>query len=189
MAGKAKAKESDLDVEIMEEEVIEQPVVENVHTEAQVKKAPRKFAPDERIECRSVTVGKLDMVGPKTKLLYSWEDMDDIAYVEYQDLQALQSRKSRFINKPRFIIEDEEIVMQWNLEAMYDKISKQTMEEFFALPLAKFKAQLKIMPDGIKDSVKTKAVQMINSEELYDIRKVKAIDEAFGTEFVELFMK
>ena len=45
------------------------------------------------------------------------------------------------------------------------------------------------MPDGVKDSVKTKAVQMINSEELYDIRKVRAIDEAFGTEFVELFMK
>ena len=188
MAGKSKAKESVIDEEIIVDEVVEQPIVEK-KPEPPVKKVPKKFAPDERIECRSVTVGKLDMVGPKTKLLYSWEDMDDVAYVEYQDLQALQSRKSRFISKPRFIIEDEDIVSQWNLEAMYDKISKQTMEEFFALPLTKFKAQLKIMPDGIKDSVKTKAVQMINSEELYDIRKVKAIDEAFGTEFVELFMK
>lgn len=189
MAGKSKTKESVIDEEIIAEEIIEQPVVEKPVVEAPVKKAPKKFAPDERIECRSVTVGQLDLLGPKTKLLYSWTDMDDIAYVEYQDLQALQSRKSRFINKPRFIIEDEDIVTQWNLESMYDKISKQTMEEFFALPLAKFKAQLKIMPDGIKDSVKTKAVQMIDSEELYDIRKVKAIDEAFGTEFVELFMK
>lgn len=184
MAGKSKAKESVIDEEFIEEEVVETKV-----EVAPVKKAPKKFAPDDRIECRSVTAGTLFMKGPKTQLMYTWEDMDDITYVEYQDLQALQSRKSRFINKPRFIIEDEEIVSQWNLESMYDKISKQTMDEFFALPLNKFKAQLKTMPDGIKDSVKTKAAQMINSEELYDIRKVRAIDEAFGTEFVELFLK
>ena len=183
MAGKSKAKES-----IMDEESIVDEVVEKVEA-APVKKAPKKFAPDDRIECRSVTVGQLDMLGPKTQLLYTWADIDDITYVEYQDLQALQSRKSRFINKPRFIIEDEDIVAQWNLDSMYDKVSKQTMEEFFALPLNKFKAQLKTMPDGVKDSVKTKAAQMIQTEELYDIRKVKAIDEAFGTEFVDLFMK
>lgn len=189
MAGKAKAKESVMNEESIADEIVEQTIAEEPIVKEPVKKAPKKFAPDERIECRSVTVGRLDMVGPKSQLLYTWEDMDDITYVEYQDLQALQSRKSRFINKPRFIIEDEDIVAQWNLESMYDKISKQTMEEFFALPITKFKAQLKTMPDGVKDSVKTKAVQMINSEELYDIRKVRAIDEAFGTEFVELFMK
>lgn len=188
MAGKSKTKESVMNEESIVDEVT---VEEQVQSPApqQDKRAPKKFAPDDRIECRSVTVGRLDMVGPKSQLLYTWEDMDDITYVEYQDLQALQSRKSRFINKPRFIVEDEDIVSQWGLESMYDKISKQTLEEFFALPLNKFKAQLKTMPDGIKDSVKTKAAQMIDTEELYDVRKVKAIDEAFGTEFVELFMK
>lgn len=188
MAGKSKTKESVMNEESIVDEVT---VEEQVQSPAPKpdKRAQKKFAPDDRIECRSVTVGRLDMVGPKSQLLYTWEDMDDITYVEYQDLQALQSRKSRFINKPRFIIEDEDIVSQWGLESMYDKISKQTLEEFFALPLNKFKAQLKTMPDGIKDSVKTKAAQMIDTEDLYDVRKVKAIDEAFGTEFVELFMK
>lgn len=155
------------------------------------KKQPKKFAPDETIECRSVTGGELIMVGPKTHIRYSWSDYNDTAYVEFQDLQALQSRKSSFLVKPRFIIEDEELVEQWGsmLKPIYAKVTNQSIEDFFNLPLNKFKAQLQTMPDGLKDAIKTKTVQMIHSEELYDIRKVREIDAAWGTDFVAMFMK
>ena len=75
------------------------------------------------------------------------------------------------------------------LKPIYDKINAQTIEDFFELPLNKFKAQLQIMPEGLKDAIKTKAVQMIQDGELYDIRKVREIDAAWGTDFVEMFMK
>jgi hypothetical protein len=171
--------------------VIEEEIVEKPKKAAPIKKTPRKYAPDERIECRSVTGGELFLVGPKSKLLYTWEDYNDTTEVEYQDLQALQSRKSGFLVKPRFIIEDEELVEQWGamLKPIYDKITTQTIEEFFELPLNRFKAQLKVMPAGLKDAIKTKAVQMIHSEELYDIRKVREMDAAWGTDFVAMFMK
>jgi hypothetical protein len=171
--------------------VIEEEVAEKPKKAAPAKKTPKKYAPVERIECRSVTGGGLFLVGPKTQLLYTWEDYNDTAYVEYQDLQALQSRKSGFLVKPRFIIEDEELVEQWGamLKPIYDKVTTQSIEDFFALPLERFKAQLQVMPAGLKDAVKTKAVQMIDSEELYDIRKVREMDAAWGTDFVEMFMK
>lgn len=186
MASKTTAKKTELD---------EIEVSANVETEAPkktvTKKAPKKFAPADAIECRSVTGGTLILIGPKTHLQYTWEDYGDTAWVEYQDLQALQSRKSNFLTKPRFIIEDDDIVEQWGtlLKPVYNKITDQTVEDFFALPLNKFKAQLSVMPDGIKDAIKTKAVQMIESEELYDIRKVREIDAAWGTDFVEMFMR
>lgn len=183
--------------EVIEEDVID--VEEEVEAEVATKpkkttakaKTVKKFAPDEAIECRSVTGGELIMVGPKTKIRYSWSDYNDTAYVEYQDLQALQSRKSGFLVKPRFIIEDEELVEQWGnmLKPIYEKIITQDIEAFFDLPLMKFKAQLQIMPAGLKDAIKTKAVQMIQNDELYDIRKVREIDAAWGTDFVEMFMK
>ena len=156
-----------------------------------VKNTPKKFAPDDRIECRSVTGGELILVGPKTGLQYNWADYNDTTYVEYQDLQALQSRKSNFLIKPRFVIEDEELIEQWGsmLKPIYEKVITQNIEDFFNLSLDKFKAQLNIMPDGLKDAIKTKAVQMIKDEELYDIRKVREIDAAWGTDFVEMFMK
>jgi hypothetical protein len=155
------------------------------------KKAPKKYAPNDVIECRSVTGGALILVGPKSHLQYEWEDYGDTAWVEYQDLQALQSRKSNFLLKPRFIIEDDDLVEQWGtmLNPIYNKVIDQTIEEFFELPLTKFKAKLTTIPDGLKDAIKTKAVQMIRSEELYDIRKVREMDAAWGTDFVEMFMK
>jgi hypothetical protein len=156
-----------------------------------VKKTPKKYAPDDMIECRSVTGGELILIGDKSKLQYTWADYNDTTYVEYQDLQALQSRRAGFLTKPRFVIEDEELVEQWSslLKPIYDKVITEDIEDFFALPINKFKAQLNTIPDGLKDAIKTKAVQMIKSEELYDIRKVREIDIAWGTDFVEMFMK
>lgn len=159
--------------------------------EPKTVKKTKKYGPTDTIECRSVTGGELILVGDKTKLHYTWSDYGDTAYVEYQDLQALQSRKSGFLTKPRFIIEDETLVAQWSsmLKPIYDKINTKDIEEFFALPLNRFEAQLKTMPTGLKEAVKTRAVQMIQSDELYDIRKVRAIDAAWGTDFVAMFMK
>lgn len=175
------------DLEATKEETV-------VKVEAQTsipKKEVKKFGSSDLVECRSVTGGELILIGDKSKLQYTWSDYGDTAWVEYQDLQALQSRRSGFLTKPRFIIEDEDLVEQWDsmLKPIYDKINTQTIEDFFELPLNKFKAQLKIMPEGLKDAIKTKAVQMIQNEELYDIRKVREIDVAWGTDFVEMFMK
>ena len=186
-----------------ESEINEEPIVDTeeiVVEESKVKepqKAPitskvnKKYSPNDLIECRSVTGGELILIGDKSKLQYTWADYGDTAWIEYQDLQALQSRRSGFLTKPRFVIEDETLVEQWGsmLKPIYDKINTQSIEDFFALPLNKFKAQLKVMPEGLKDAVKTRAVQMIQSEELYDIRKVREIDEVLGTDFVEMFLK
>lgn len=187
MATKTTAKKTELDEAVVSEA---ETVVETQKKTAPKKEA-RKYMPGDAIECRSVTGGTLIMVGPKTHLEYQWADYGDTAWVEYQDLQALYSRKSNFLAKPRFIIEDDELVNQWGamLKPIYDKITDQTIEELFALPLAKFKAKLDVMPAGLRDAVKTKAIQMIKTEELYDIRKVREIDAAWGTDFVEMFMK
>ena len=185
-----------------ESEVKEEPIVtkeaevsdesnEEVAKVTPTKRVTKKYSPNDLIECRSVTGGELILIGDKSRLQYTWADYGDTAWVEYQDLQALQSRRSGFLVKPRFIIEDEDLVEQWGsmLKPIYDKINTQTIEDFFGLPLNKFKAQLKIIPEGLKDAIKTKAVQMIQDEELYDIRKVREIDAAWGTDFVEMFMK
>lgn len=156
-----------------------------------VKPAAKKFAPNDMIECRSVTAGELILVGAKTKLQYTWADYGDTCYLEFQDLQALQSLKSAFLTKPLFIIQDDDLVELWGnmLKPIYDKINNQSIEELFQLPVERFKVTLSSFPDGMKETVKTLAVKMIQSEELYDIRKVRAIDEILGTDFVEMYLK
>jgi hypothetical protein len=186
MATKNTTKQTELEIN---EETIDE-VVEAPKKSAPAKKTPKKYAPSDLIECRSVTGGQLILVGPKTKFQYQWEDYNYTTMVEYQDLLALQSRKSGFLVKPRFIIEDEELVEQWGamLKPIYDKVITQSIEDFFNLPLNKFKAQLIVMPEGLQDAIKTRVVQMIKNDELYDIRKVREIDAAWGTDFVAMFM-
>ena len=179
--------DTDIETVAVEKEVVE----EKVEVAPPAVKTFKKFQPDEAIECRSVTAGELILIGPKTKLQYTWSDYGDTAYVEFQDLQALQSRKSNFIIKPRFIIEDEELVEQWSnmLKPIYDKIHERDLDTVFNLPVERFKAVLQSVPDGLRETIKTMAVQRIQSEELYDIRKVRAIDEGFGTDFVNMYLK
>ena len=149
-------------------------------------KKPRKFAPDEQIECRSITHGELVMEGKKTKLSYSWADAGDTAFVEYQDLQALQSTRSRFLLEPLFIIENEDLVDLWSatLKPIYDKLNEIDLDKFFKMSVGEIKRALVKAPIGLKNSVKSRAASIILSGELDSIARIKAIDEVLGTELL-----
>lgn len=170
-------------------------VTEEIESTAEVevkkeepKKAPaktvRKFAPDELITCRSVTYGELLLSAPKSKLLYSWANYGDTTEVEFQDLQALKSTRSSYLFRPRIIIEDEELVEQWNKDfgEMYSNIVDVDVEELFKLPIAKFKAALKKAPKGVQQAVKNVAGEKILNGSLDSLAKIKAIDECLGTD-------
>lgn len=153
-------------------------------------KTPRKFAPDDMIACRSVTFGELLLTGTKSKLLYSWANYGDITEVEFQDLQALRSTRSSYLFKPRFVIEDEELVEQWSKELgeMYKGIVTVDVDDLFKLPLAQFKSKLKKAPKGIQQAVKNIAGEKILNGSLDSLAKIKAIDEILGTDLI-LYLK
>lgn len=161
----------------------EEVVVEKKAVKA-TKKEPKKYAPDDRIPCRSITYGELLLTGSKTRLLYTWSNYGDVTEVEFQDLQALKSTRSSYLFKPRFVIEDEELVEQWgkDFEKIYSDITKMDVEELFELPLGKFKTKLKNAPVGVQQAVKNIAGEKILNGSLDSIAKIKAIDEILGTE-------
>lgn len=155
-----------------------------------VTKSSRKYAPDDMITCRSVTYGELLLTGVKSKLLYTWANYNDTTEVEYQDLQALKSTKSSYLFKPRFVIEDEELVEQWgkDLGDMYKNIIDVDVEDLFKLPLNQFKSKLKKSPKGVQQAVKNLAGEKILNGSLDSLAKIKAIDEILGTD-LKLYIK
>lgn len=157
-------------------------VVEEV--QKPVTKAPRKFAPEDMITCRSVTYGELLLTGPKSRLLYRWSNYNDTTEIPFQDLQALRSTKSSYLYRPRFIIEDEELLEQWSkdLKPIYDNIVDMDVEEILKLPVGKFKAALKKAPKGVQQAIKNIAGDMIMNGTLDSVQKIKAIDECLGTD-------
>lgn len=167
----------------------EMELIDNAKVNEPVKE-PRKYAPGDMISCRSITFGELLLTGAKSKLLYTWANYGDPTEVDYQDLQALRSTRSSYLFKPRFIIEDEELVEQWSrdLGDLYKNIVDVDVEEMFKLPIGKFKAQLKKAPKGVQQAVKNIAGEKILNGSLDSLAKINAIDEILGTD-LKLYIK
>ncbi len=158
-------------------------VVETKKTKAATK-TPKKYAPDEMIPCRSMTYGELLLTGTKSKILYTWANYGDVTEMEFQDLQALRSTRSSYLFKPRFIIEDPELVEQWenDLGKMYKDIVDVDVEDMFKLPLNQFKSRLKKAPVGVQQAVKNIAGEKILNGTLDSLAKIRAIDEILDTD-------
>jgi hypothetical protein len=170
-------------VENTEIEAVEETVVETKKTKAPAK-TPKKYAPADMIPCRSITYGELLLTGAKSKMLYTWANYGDITEMEFQDLQALKSTRSSYLFKPRFIIEDPELVEQWSndLGKMYKEIVDVDVEDMFRLPLNQFKAKLKKAPAGVQQAVKNVAGEKILNGTLDSLAKIRAIDEILDTD-------
>ena len=164
---------------------VEETVVEEVVVKPVAKKVNKpKHDPNELVPCRSVRFGELILIGPKTRMPYSWANEGDVREVEYQDLVSWRALHSRYLYDPMIIIEDEDICEEWNadLGVLYDSLQQIDLKEMFKLPHRQFVSQLKKLPEGMKSTVQNMAYAMIQDGTLYDLRTIKVIDEVLGTE-------
>ena len=168
------------------EEAVENEIVDEVVVPAPKKVNKPKHDPNELILCRSVRFGELRLIGPKTRMPYSWANEGDVREVEYQDLVSWRALHSRYLFEPMIIIEDEDICEEWkaDLGELYDNITKVDLKEMFKLPQRQFVSQLKKLPEGMKTTVQNMAYSMIQDGTLYDLRTIRAIDEILGTELI-----
>ena len=167
-------------------------VTEESVVKPEVAKAEAKtFAPDEGIECVSVTSGELIIIGKKTNNVYRWANYGDKTTVEFQDLRVeARNAKSRPLYDPLIMIENEDVLALPEFETVADSyknaISIEEIDRFFDLPLQQFGAKLKSLPKGIKNTIKSIARDKLDAGELDSIQKIKAIDQILGTELYTL---
>ncbi len=156
-------------------------------SENTVERKPEKkrvFEQTDGVACRSVIQGGLYMEGQKTKIDYSWNDYGDISEVEYRDLVAEVRSKSRFVFNPWFIIEDEDFLKEFpQVKQFYD--SSYTIKDLIQIlnmPADKMIEEIKKLPKGPADTVKSLAAKQVSNGTLDSVKKIKALDEYFGTD-------
>lgn len=154
-----------------------------VKTEEKVK----KFKATEGVVCRSITVGELGMVGIKSGINYRWEDYGYDIEVEYQDLVAAmrEGERNTFINKPYFVIQDKDFINEYKkLNGIYKNIfSVSDLKDILKQEPSVMKATIESLPDGAKESIKNIAATQVQNGMLDSVKKIKIIDEIFGTEY------
>lgn len=144
----------------------------------------KKFKQDEGIVCRSVTVGGLWLDGVKSQNVYRWVEYGDETEIEYRDLVSMVRARSAYIFNPMFIILNDDFVEEFpQLKKFYDEqYTVADLKGVLELPVNSMIATIKTLPQGAVSSLKNIASTQVANGQLDSVKKIKALDELFGTE-------
>lgn len=175
--------DADVSTEKVEEVVKEKKEAPSKRTSKKVE-TKKKFEPSSEIECRSIVQGQLFMDGTKTGRDYRWEDYGDITGVEYRDLVSLVHSKSGYIFNPFFIIDNEDFIKEFpQLQKFYkENYSVKELSDILALPNSEMIKTIEILPRSAVDTLKKIAVNQVQNGQIDSVRKIRALDEVFGTD-------
>ena len=167
------------------EEIAKEAVEEKVVPTEQ----PREFQKDDLIEVKSVFAGSCTLVGRRSGNVYVWETLGEIQYVEYQDLLAeITNRYSKYIYEPLLLIEDEDVINKnpklkdlynamIDVEDIEDSLLNDSVEELRSILIT--------LPSGLKETVKSVASTLMQDGALYDVRKIRLLDDLYHTALSE----
>ena len=154
------------------------------------KSSRTTFKPNDLILCKSLFAGTLLFDGIKSKVIYRFANMGDTQYIEYQDLLASMLSESDIIYKPYIIVQDEEVLKEthWNkVNDLYSKLyDEEDIEILLNMPYDRFSKEVKLLPVGVLDTVKTVISTRIQNGTFDSANKVKLIDELCGTDMMLL---
>lgn len=150
---------------------------------------PREFQKDDLIEVKSVFAGSCTLVGRRSGNVYVWETLGEIQYVEYQDLLAeITNRYSQYIYEPLLLIEDEDVINKNpKLKDLYDTmIDVEDIEESLLNDSVEDLRNILIsLPSGLQETVKSIASTLMQDGDLYDVRKIRLLDDLYHTALSE----
>lgn len=178
--------------EFVELKTVAETVAEVAPVTAPVVEAPKRktdadYRPDEMIPCRSVFAGTLIFTGDHTGMSYTFNGMGDRRMIEYQDLKAGMLQQKPSMYKPKFIIEDADLIndVHWvDIKDVYEKMYDQKdLEKILELPNSKFRETYTTLPITAKETIITIVATRIENGTFENYNKAKIIDEISGTRF------
>ena len=161
----------------VEKTVVEEPVVE--------KKAEKKhFEQTDGVRVRSITNGLLNVVGQKTGIQYRWFDYGDETEMEYRDLVAEVRSRSASVFDPRFIIDDEDFIAEFpQVKSFYEEeYNIRDLQTILQMTPEKMRSAILELPKSVYPNLKNLVGTQMASGQLDSVKKIKILDEIFGTD-------
>lgn len=144
----------------------------------QGRKKRKKIDSNEEVICRSIATGRLIYISKHTGLTTIWSKFGDEEALEYGELRTMKASQPGFLTRPLIIVEDDEVVEALGLKELYRQmVDIENIGSFFKKSAKQIKEDLRKSPKGVRQLVGSKAREMIESGELHDIRKIKALEE------------
>lgn len=182
---------SDILSSVPEEELessIEIPVTEKMESGRKTKIDREAF-----VTIMNTTNGKVWYKSKKTSQEWTFLEYGQTDEMEVAELINMNNSHPRYLKEPWFIIIDEDddnakaVIEYLGLKRVYEDLLKPTeLERFFRLPADKMEIIMNRVPDGIKQLIVNKTLQMVRENKFDSISRVKVIQRVANVDFEEL---
>lgn len=155
---------------------LEQSQQEQIVPKQEIRK--KQVDRDLMVACRNVTEGRLTYISKKTGLQTRWSNYGDIEYLDVAELMTMKASQPKFLTEPWLVIEDDDVVEFLGLKHLYQKlVDVDDLNSFFNKSHTEMEKILDRIPNGVKESIATRARKMVEDGTLYDNRKIRVIEE------------
>lgn len=177
MANKKKTSKIDATQETMSD------VAEAIKMEAKEQIVKKEFKDSDYILCRSVWSGGLNVTSRFGT--YEFKKYGAECEIEYRDLVYLARKHSEHIFIPRFVILDEDFLVEFpQIQRVYAEMyTTSDLREILELPISQMKVEIEKLPEATKKTLISLTATEIASGRLDSIKKVKVLSEIFNSDF------
>lgn len=148
----------------------------------------KEIDPHQYVVVRNGFQGTLVYISKRTTEKFVWPQFGDELEMELIELKnAKSSNKDFFINNWfMFYPEDDWVIDYLGVRQYYkNAIPLDGFDDIFKLPADQLKKKLTNLSEGQKNSLKYRAIQLINAGEIDSNKTIKTLEEVLHTQLVE----
>lgn len=158
---------------------------EELKKEEEKEKKPQKrqVSRDDYTTIMNGTSGRVKYSSDRTGQVWEFTEYGQTDEITVGELINIRNRYGTMLRDAWIIILDEDVVEYLGLKEMYKyTMTPDQLEKFFELNPEKVEEILSKAPHGVRQLVAGIAKQKYENDELYDVRKIKAIEESLNIE-------
>lgn len=142
---------------------------------------------DTPVVCKNGTRGNL--IYKSTRNLgyeVEWNEFGEEQQIDFGELLSMRGSQRRFFEENWILIDDPEVIKKLGVERYYKNVpSVEDFDDIFSLSPDKLKERISEMSDGMKDSIRIRAKELIKDGVIDSRATIKAISEAVGQDIEE----
>lgn len=141
--------------------------------------ASRKITNDTMIECKNGVHGPLIYVsGRNAGYVVEWENFGEVQDIDYGELLTMRGSQPRFFRDNWILIEDAEILKKLGVDRYYkNALTTENFDDVFHWSADEIRSKVATMSNGMKDSIRVRAKELVETGELDSRSAIKAFNE------------
>lgn len=154
------------------------------------KKTIIKIPVDEEFVVRSNVFGSLYFESRQKDLVLEWDNSGDEEYVTYGDLNKIRNQSKAFFEKNWIVIDgndsysSEDVYKALRMDKFYQSyLTPDDIDELFDLDTNDIARLISTYTDGMKETIKTRAKELVDEGALSDMGKIKILSEMLNADF------